>query len=137
MLNQRQELLDNGIGDGGALRVTRHVGCKGDALVLPQAFVAGEEKSLVFEEWAADVGAEIIAFERRLGRRRQGKEVCGVERVIAEEFENLAVKAVGSTARRDIDDSAGVTPVFGAEGGIVDLEFLHGVDRGLEGDLIL
>ena len=37
----------------------------------------------------------------------------------------------------DVDDCAGVATVLGAEGRVVGLELLHGVDRGLEGDLVL
>ncbi len=37
----------------------------------------------------------------------------------------------------DIHDSAGVASVFGAIGGVVNLELRNGVDRRLESDLVL
>ena len=63
MLNQRQELLNHGISDGGTLHVSRHVGGEGNALVLPQTFVAQEEESFVLEnKWnrATQRSAKIV-----------------------------------------------------------------------------
>ena len=37
----------------------------------------------------------------------------------------------------DVHDGTRVSPVFRAEGGIVDFEFVDGVDGGLEGDLLI
>jgi hypothetical protein len=78
-----------------------------------------------------------VALEGRLRLVGRVEEVPGVEVLVPEELERLPMEAVGSGAGGDVDDGAGAPPVPGAEGRVVDLELRDGVDRGLEGDLVL
>jgi hypothetical protein len=61
-------------------------------------------------KWAADVEAELVTLERRRIRRSEVEEVARVERVVAQELEDLAVKLVRTRACGDVDDGSGVAP---------------------------
>src|SRR5262245_12400231 len=99
---------------------------------MPQSFVGDEEKGLVPDDRAAKIAAKKIALEWRRMTRRELEEVAGIQRVIAEEFEQLAMKSVGTGASCDVNDGAGALPIFGAERRIIDLELLHTADRWLD-----
>src|SRR5215207_6457056 len=89
---------------------------------LAQALVGEEEERLVLREveaaaalaeaqqgdGAAEVAAELVALEGRRVRQRRAEEVARVERVVAQELEQLAVPLVRARARGDVDDRAGV-----------------------------
>jgi hypothetical protein len=74
------------------------------ALFFPLTFVAGEEERLVFEDGAADSAAELVALELFLPGR---EEISRVERVVAHELEQAAVKDVSCRFRRHVERRAG------------------------------
>jgi len=94
----------------------------------------------------AAIAAELVADERGLRIRGQGRaaagvgrvtEIAGVYRVVAEKFIALAMPGIDAGLGGDVDDGTGVAAVLRAEGRVVDLEFIHRVDGGLERDLVL
>ncbi len=124
-------------GEEGALRLGGDVAGEEDGLLLAKALVAEKEEGLVLEEGAAECAAEVVTIELVLARGFAIEEVAGVEVVVAEVVEGLAVDLVGAGAGGDVDDGAGGAAELGAEGGVDDLELGGGVDGGLEGDLVL
>ncbi len=130
-----EQVLRQRVGDRRALRVAQRPGVQVDRLLMPQALVAAEEEHLVLRDRSAEVGAELLAVEDRLRRRRWVEVVARVELLVAVEVEAFAVELVAARPCRDVDDGARVSPVFGAEGRVVDLELRDRVDRRLEGDL--
>src|SRR5205085_9245129 len=101
------------------------------------------------ERWRAAVNGpakgatKLVALEGRDGIGRAAGQsgaiegVARVEKVVAQELVNLAVKIIGAGAGGDVDDGAGVAAVFRAISGIINLEFRDRIDGGLEGDLVL
>src|SRR5205085_2320974 len=144
--DELDELRDDGIRDRRPLRVAEDQAVEVEALALPKALVGEEEEGSVLAgvdggaaraearqvERAADVAAELVALEGRRVVQREVEEVARIERVVAQELEQLAVEFVRAGARGDVDDRAGVAAVLGAEGRVVGLELLHGVDRSEE-----
>jgi len=56
----------------------------------------------------------MIALERRfLNTAGVVKEICGIERAIAQEFVRASMELVGAGARDRVDHSAGSSPVLG------------------------
>src|SRR5215510_7770133 len=111
-----------------ALRIAQDQAVEREPLAMAQPLVREKEEGPVLDEWAAEMAAEQVALK---GRRPTGvkfEEVASVERVIAQELEHLAVEFIGARARRDVDDGAGILPVFGAESRGIHLEFLNAAD---------
>src|SRR5579862_1317653 len=73
----------------------------------PESFIAGEEKGLVVNDGAAESGSELVLLQDILGARRWDKKVSGVEVVIPEELERVAMILVGSRLDLDIGVRAG------------------------------
>src|SRR5262249_51228489 len=73
--------------------------------ILPQeeAFVSAEEESAVAPQWAAQRAAELVAPQRRLFELRIGKEVSGIERVVADELPYAPMQLVGPAFGIDLD----------------------------------
>src|SRR5262245_47366622 len=105
-----------------------------ESLAVAQAFVREEKESLVLDDRAANMTAELVAFEGRRLTRGKVEEVAGVERVVAQKLEHLAVEFAGAGASRDVDHRAGVLAVLGAEGRVGDPELLNRADRGRKVD---
>src|SRR5262245_30880390 len=103
---------------------------------MAHSLIREKEKSPVPDDRTAKTAAEQIALERRRRTGSKVEEVAGVERIVAQKLEQFAVEFVGTGARRDIDDRAGILPVFGTEGRIIHLELLNTADGGLEIDRI-
>jgi hypothetical protein len=85
----------------------RHGRQIGLALADPVALVIEEVERLVFDDRAAHCAAELMLAE--IGLRPSGavvEEVVGVERVVAEEFEDAAVRLVGARLDLQVDDAA-------------------------------
>ena len=93
---------------------------------MTEAFVVSEDKEAVLNDGAADGEAELVALE---GLGAAGEEGAGVEGVVAEEMEGRAVPLIGAAAAGDIDDAGGIAE-FGLEEVALDLELLHGIERG-------
>ena len=78
--------------------------------------------STVTSQRAAElVSAEGLPFQREV--------VAGVERIVSEELEQIAVKGVGARPGYDIDDRARDVAVLRPERRAVDLELLDASDR--------
>ena len=130
-----QQSLRQRIGDGRPLRWGQRSGVEVDGLQMAKAFITEKVERPVLRDRSAQVDAELLAIEHRLGRRWRVEVVARVVLVVAVEIEGFAVQRIAAGARRDVDDRAGVPAVLGAERRVVDLEFRHGVDRRLERDL--
>jgi len=63
---------------------------------LAQAFVAQEEERFVFLDWTSKRGAKLVAFKRGHRLANRVKEISGVKVVVANEFEQFAVKCIGT-----------------------------------------
>src|SRR5205807_7207860 len=159
--NQRQQLENGRIGDRRSLRVSGNChSWQCQTLALAKPFITKEEKTFVLAVVAerraafaevrqvdrtADIRAKLITFERRPSlvlascdsRRTKVEEVASIEGVVAQELKQFAVIIITSTACGNVDDSSGITAVFGAESRIVGLKLLHSVDGWLKGDLVL
>src|SRR5579885_1822909 len=98
--DQRQPLLHCRRGDRRPLRRRGNRARDRHALVLPNALVRQEKESLVLLDRASEGCAEVIALKCRLRLKRpcgteyRIEEVPGVEIVVAEIIERLAVKFV-------------------------------------------
>ena len=130
-----QQSLRQRIGDGRPLRWGQRSGVEVDGLQMAKAFITEEEERPISHNRSAEVDAELLAVEHRLGRRRRVEIVARVVFVVAVEVERFAVHRVAAGPCRDVDDRSRVPAVLGAERRVVDLELGDGVDRRLEGDL--
>src|SRR5919197_335775 len=143
--DQGQELYGRRVGGRRALGVTEDAAVHGQPLPLADGLKAEEKESLVLAavadggaafpevrqvDRAPDVSAILIPLERR--SLRPVEEVAGVERVVAQELKQLAVKLVAARLCRDIYNRAGVSAVLGTESRVINLKFLHRVDSRLE-----
>ena len=80
--------------------------------VLP--LLSAEEEELVLPDGAADAVAKVVEAQlAHVGR----KEVARVQFVVAQKFEQAAVKLVAAAARGDVDGRAGLPAVLGGEVG--------------------
>src|SRR5439155_22402945 len=77
----------------------------GQALALPQGFVAAEKERLVFLDRTAHVTAVLIAFE---GRPFVVEEVPRIQFIVAQEFEAASVDLMGPRFRDQIDGRSAV-----------------------------
>jgi hypothetical protein len=96
------------------------------ACALPDAavFVGEEEEQFVALDGAAEGAAEVVVAVFAAG----GEEVAGVEFIVAEEFEEGAVKVVGAGFGDDVDLGAAVAAVVGGVGVAFDADFGDGVE---------
>ena len=91
---------------------------------LDLALVTAEEEQPVFQQRSAERAAELVALQRvALGR----EEVPGVEPVVPHELEHVAVEAIRSRLRDDVDGGGGVVPVARRQRAGLDLELLDRV----------
>src|SRR5262245_12545624 len=99
--------------------------------MLPQeeAFVSAEEESAVAPQGAAQRAAELVAPQRRLFELRIGKEVSGIERVVADELPYAPMQLVGPAFGIDLDVGAAATAEFGGVSVGLDLEFLDRINN--------
>ena len=135
--DQGEQVADDGIGHRRALGVAQYPAVEVQPLALARSLVGREEECLVLDDGPAQVGAELVALERRLGLTLEVEEVPGVEVLVPIELEQLAVERVRARARGDVHHRSRAAPVLRAQGLVVDLELGDGVDRRLEGDLVL
>ena len=93
---------------------------------LPDApvFVREEEEQFITLDRTADGPAEIVVTVLGLGG---GKEIAGVQMVVAEKFEQRAVEAVRSRTCDDVDLRAGIAAVLGGICVTLDSDFSDGV----------
>src|SRR5437016_2549491 len=104
--------------------VLRH-GCAGAA-----AFIVEEEEGPVLLDRPADRAAEIVPTHGRdFDAGLIVEEVVGVQLVVAQEIVKAAVEFVGSRAGNDVHHGGPAETDFRAEVGLLDLEFLHSIDR--------
>src|SRR5215472_3820729 len=97
--------------------------------VFGAVVIVEEEEGSVLEDWAANGTAVIVAAQRRNGLSISvGEPVVRIETVVAEKLINATVKLVGSRARDYIDHRGARKPVFRAEIGLLDFEFLNCLD---------
>src|SRR6185312_8322992 len=111
--------------------VTREVGGRRKAnaggrrrLRCLQALVSREGEELVAEDGAAEGATELVLMQ---GVRNGGEEVAGVDVVVAEELERVAVEAVGTGAGDGVDLAAGVDAILRAEHARLDGELVQSV----------
>ena len=122
--NQFDEFPDDGVCDGRALGVAQDKAIQVNALSLAQNFVIKEKEGAILAasedraafsearqvDWAADCAAELIALEGRRPRRGEVKKVTRIERIVPEEFIQLAVELLCAGARRNVDDAPLLRP---------------------------
>src|SRR5262245_403325 len=132
--NQIDQLAYHRVGSGCTLGVAEDQAVQVESLSMAHALIRNKEKSLLLYDGAAETGAELVAVERWRLTRSEIEEVARVERIVAEELEQLTVELVGAGARRYVDDRAGVLSVLGALGRVGNLELLNAADRGLKVD---
>src|SRR5262245_53983108 len=66
--------------------------CNSEA--LDQTFIRAKEERFVVVDWTTDRCAELIPLERRNGFVERIKEIFGVQRGIAKEFESRTVHSI-------------------------------------------
>ena len=122
---------------GGGHRVDR-----GDATAGAEAGVVEEEEGLVLtvvelrnDDRAADGHAELVLPEHGLALVGRGKDVAGIEDVIAVELEDVAMEIVRAGLRGD-GDHAGAAAELGGEDAGEGLELAHRFDGGGDDDRI-
>src|SRR6185369_1738038 len=91
-------------------RGARHRFYRVDAGAQSIAFVAEKEEELVFDDRAPKRAAKLIQPQRSFLPDDIVEEVCCVERVVAEVFEQRTVKSVAARLRNDTDLPAGAGP---------------------------
>jgi len=95
-----------------------------DKITECSALIPSKEKSLVVDDGAAESAAVLIALDA-IGSGGRGKEILGVERGIAIEFEGVSVEIICAGLGDDIDDAARVRSVFRAVVAGLHAEFLE------------
>src|SRR5262249_38340828 len=99
---------------------------QGAASARQLVFEAPEEEDLILVNWAAQEAAEVV--EAQVGlfgiRALLALPRVGVELVVAEEFEERAVKIICAAPGNDVDGGAGLRSVFRAVGTRHQLELL-------------
>src|ERR1700747_782111 len=92
------------------LRLVEHLQYGGYlAFMSPHALIRKEEKRLIFENGTAQSATESVPLKRSNGRQ---EVISGVQGVIAEKLEYIAMECVGSRLNHLIDDAAGGAPIF-------------------------
>src|SRR5689334_24543070 len=110
---------------------------------MAQAFITGKEESLVLLDWPADISAKLVALEwsNRIGSAggccNAVEGIARVKKVIAQIVIHFAVERVRPGPGGNVHNGPGVTTVFCAISGVVNLKFGDGVDRRLESNLVL
>src|SRR6202035_4040424 len=82
------------IGERGALRGAQDVVVEQEGLLLTQSLIAKEEEGLVAEDRSGEGAPEVITDERILPAGLAIEEIPGVEVVVAQIVERLAMEAV-------------------------------------------
>src|SRR5262249_36884849 len=75
-----------------------------------------------FSDWSAHLGAELISFERRRGRREERPRI---EIIVAHELEGATMEFVGPALRHRVDGRAPIAPELGAVGVGLNGELLN------------
>ncbi len=94
------------------------------SLDLPRALIISKPKQFIFPERAADSVAKLIAAQFRFCRI---EKIARIEFVVAEKFEDIAMKAVCAGFRDRVHDAAAELAVFGIEAVGDQAEFLNGI----------
>ena len=131
---QGKQLFDHGIRHGRALRVRQHATIQCQCLPVFQTFVAEEEERPILHDGTTERAAVLIAPESRLC---DVEKISRVEDIVPEVVEDFAVEFVGAGLGCNVDDRAGIAPVFGAERRVRNFEFIDGVYGRLKGDLMV
>ena len=106
-------------------------GGSGFTLAIALSFVVDEEKIFVAADGTSQGCAELILV-KRFGAG--GEKVAGIERVVAKEIVEVAVKGVRAGFGDDGSSSAAGFAVLGGSVGSQDAEFVDGVDRSAQGE---
>lgn len=121
----------------GAPRGGGDAGGSGSGGALLGAFVVEEEEGFVALDGAAEGASEDIAAEGIApGSRAVGEETVGIEFVVAEKFEDVAVELVGTALEGHDDACAADVAVFAAAVAGDDFDLFEGVDVGLIADAV-
>ena len=91
------------------------------------ALIPSEEEQLVLDHWSANGTAKLVPLERIALWR---EKVSSIELVVADEFEQVAVKIVCSRLRHAVDGCPGVHSVLGHQRTGLHFEFLQGIREG-------
>ena len=84
--NQWKQFEDYGISCRITLRITQREAVEIQHLPLAQTVIGKEKEHLVFDDWAAQLSAKLVAFEWWWLSLRESKKVAGIEYIIPEEF---------------------------------------------------
>src|SRR5207237_5741320 len=71
------------------------------------------------------------------GSQNRIEKVPRIQSAISEELEQFAVIFIRSRPRREVNDRACIASVLRRKSGVVDLILRQGINRWLEGDLVL
>ena len=105
---------------------------------LRGSLVVPEEEGAVASDWPPHDYAELMAAKEGAacaGCPDRGKQVAGIERFVAHEFESAPVEIVAPRTGRQMDHSAVEAPILGGWHVVLDLELFDGIDHRVEGDL--
>lgn len=95
---------------------------RGECRQFPKTFVERMKPDAILAQRSADCSAKLVAFQVLLGR---SEEAPGVENLVSEELENLAVELVAPAFRDDVHHG-GTGPLLGHEEASLDLELIDG-----------
>ena len=112
----------------------------GGRMVEPLTLVIHKEEQLVFEDRAADGGAEHVPAQSCTGQLSAWPvelvfPLVGVQHVVAEELPGIAMEAVGTRLDGSIDDAARVIAEFRRSIRSDQVEFFNGVGRRCEAQI--
>ena len=77
---------------------------------------------------SAERAAELVALE---WLPLKGKEIAGIQLVIAQEFEQIAVELIAAGLGCGVEEASSAIE-FSGVGILLDAELLQGIDRGLD-----
>src|SRR5262249_36184849 len=110
--------------DQASFLIRQYRGGTRDALYAPEAQIGHHEEGLVFDNWTAQIGIEIVRFPIRLARQTSSegchwpgciflKERRCVQNLISKHLGKIAMQSISTRLGDDLDGGSGIASIFG------------------------
>ena len=109
----------------------------GEVLPEPLAVVVYKEKSTVLDDWTSQRAAELVLLVDGYRLILESEIILGIHGIVSQKFIGAPVITVRSRFRYHVDYRAGFSAKFRFVVCLVDNEFLGGVRRRIEDDVVV